>query len=183
MGGLTYGVTTEEMAAAFGAFANSGIYTKPRTITKILSNDGTEVIVDNPSESNVAMKETTAYLMNKMLRNVVSSGGTGSAASFSGMTIAGKTGTTTNNFDRYFVGYTPYYSAAVWVGYAKGGEKITASGNLAARVWKMVMEQVHEGLENKSFPDKPAGIVTVQVCADCGLKPSALVPRITGVAG
>ena len=174
MGGLTYGVTTEEMAAAFGAFANSGIYTKPRTITKILSNDGTEVIVDNPSQSNIAMQETTAYLMNKMLRNVVSSGGTGSAASFSGMTIAGKTGTTTNNFDRYFVGYTPYYSAAVWVGYKDGGEKITASGNPAARVWKMVMEQVHEGLENKSFPDKPAGIVTVQVCADCGLKPSAL---------
>ena len=173
MGGLTYGVTTEEMAAAFGAFANSGIYTKPRTITQILSNDGTEVIVDNPRESNVAMKETTAYLMNKMLRNVVTSG-TGTAASFSGMTIAGKTGTTTNNFDRYFVGYTPYYSAAVWVGYKDGGEKITANGNPAAKIWKLVMERVHEGLENKSFPDKPAGIVTVQVCADCGLKPSAL---------
>ena len=173
MGGLTYGVTTEEMAAAFGAFANSGIYTKPRTITKILSNDGTEVIAENPSQSNIAMKETTAYLMNKMLRNVVTNG-TGTSANFSGMTIAGKTGTTTNNFDRYFVGYTPYYSAAVWVGYAKGGEKITASGNPAAKIWKLVMEQVHEGLENKSFPDKPAGIVTVQVCADCGLKPSAL---------
>ena len=173
MGGLTYGVTTEEMAAAFGAFANSGVYTKPRTITQILSNDGKEVIVDNPSESNVAMKESTAYLMNKMLRNVVTSG-TGTAANFSGMTIAGKTGTTTNNFDRYFVGYTPYYSAAVWVGYKDGGEKITADGNLAARIWKMVMEQVHEGLENKSFPDKPDGIVSVQVCADCGLKPSAL---------
>ena len=173
MGGLTYGVTTEEMAAAYGAFANSGIYSKPRTITQILSNDGKEVIVDNPVQSTVAMKESTAYLVNKMLRSVVSSG-TGTSASFSGMTIAGKTGTTTNNFDRYFVGYTPYYSAAVWIGYADGNEKITASGNFAAKVWKMVMEQVHAGLEDKSFPDQPAGIVSVQVCADCGLKPSAL---------
>ena len=173
MGGLTYGVTTEEMAAAYGAFANSGIYSKPRTITQILSNDGKEVIVDNPVQSNVAMDESTAYLMNKMLRSVVSSG-TGTSASFSGMTIAGKTGTTTNNYDRYFVGYTPYYSAAVWIGYASGNEKITASGNPAAKIWKLVMEQVHEGLEDKSFPDKPAGIVSVQVCADCGLLPSSL---------
>ena len=173
MGGLTYGVTTEEMAAAYGAFANSGIYNKPRTITQILSNDGKEVIVDNPVQSSVAMKESTAYLMNKMLRSVVTSG-TGTAANFSGMTIAGKTGTTSNNFDRYFVGYTPYYSAAVWIGYAEGNEKITASGNPAAKIWKLVMEQVHEGLEDKSFPDKPAGIVSVSVCADCGLKPSAL---------
>ena len=174
MGGLTYGVTTEEMAAAYGAFANSGIYSKPRTITQILSNDGKEVIVDNPVQSSVAMKESTAYLITKMLRSVVSGGGTGSSANFSGMTIAGKTGTTTNNFDRYFVGYTPYYSAAVWIGYADGNERITAGGNLAARFWKKVMEQVHEGLEDKSFPDKPSGIVSVQVCADCGLKPSAL---------
>lgn len=173
MGGLTYGVTTEEMAAAYGAFANSGIYNKPRTITQILSNDGKEVIVDNPVQSSVAMKESTAYLMNKMLRSVVTSG-TGTSANFSGMTIAGKTGTTSNNFDRYFVGYTPYYSAAVWIGYADGNEKITASGNPAAKIWKLVMEQVHEGLEDKSFPDKPAGIVSVSVCADCGLKPSAL---------
>ena len=173
MGGLTYGVTTEEMAAAYGAFANSGIYNKPRTITQILSNDGKEVIVDNPVQSSVAMKESTAYLMNKMLRSVVTSG-TGTSANFSGMTIAGKTGTTSNNFDRYFVGYTPYYSAAVWIGYADGNEKITASGNPAAKIWKLVVEQVHEGLEDKSFPDKPAGIVSVSVCADCGLKPSAL---------
>lgn len=168
MGGLTYGVTTEEMAAAFGAFANSGIYTYPRTITKILDNDG-NVVADNTSRSQVAMKETTAYLMNKMLRSVVS-GGTGGSASFSGMTIAGKTGTTNDNFDRYFVGYTPYYSAAVWVGYAQSNEKINAgSKNPAALVWKQIMEQIHANLENKSFPERPSGITSVTVCMDCGL--------------
>ena len=173
MGGLTYGVTTEEMAAAFAAFANSGIYTKPRTITEIRAADNKEVIVDNSSRSTPAMKESTAYLMNKMLRSVVTNG-TGGGANFSGMTIAGKTGTTSNNFDRYFAGYTPYYSAAVWVGYAESPERIRADINPAAKIWRLVMQPIHEGLENKSFPEKPSGIVSVQVCADCGLKPSAL---------
>lgn len=175
MGGLTYGVTTVEMAAAYSAFANQGIYTKPRLVTKIWNNDRTEVVVDNDSgvRSWPAMKETTAWLVNKMLRSVVTSG-TGTRAAFDGMPIAGKTGTTTNNFDRYFVGYTPYYSAAVWIGYRDKDEKITAKGNPAAVIWKTVMEPLHEGLEERSFPDKPEGIVRVEVCADCGLKPSAL---------
>lgn len=169
MGGLTYGVTTVEMAAAFGAFANEGIYSEPRCITKIVGNDGKEIIVENPVQSRVAMKETTAYLMNRMLRNVVTSG-TGGSANFDGMTIGGKTGTTSNNFDRYFVGYTPYYSAAVWVGYSESNEKINAgSKNPAALVWKQIMQEIHQGLENKSFFAKPDGITTVTVCADCGL--------------
>ena len=173
MGGLTYGVTTEEMAAAFGAFANEGIYNRPRTVTRIENNDHTEVVVDNSVQSRPAMKESTAYLMNKMLKSVVSSG-TGTSARFDGMTIAGKTGTTSDNFDRYFVGYTPYYSAAVWVGYRDGNEKINAKGNPAALVWKLVMEQIHQGLENKDFPENPGGITTTQLCADCGLKAGAL---------
>lgn len=173
MGGLTYGVTTEEMAAAFGAFANQGVYTKPRTISEIRLNDNATVLVDNASESRVAMKETTAYLMNKLLTSVVS-GGTGGSASFSGMSIAGKTGTTSNNYDRYFVGYTPYYSAAVWVGYSESNEKIVASSNPAAKVWKLIMEQIHENLENKSFFERPSGITTVTVCAESGLLPGEL---------
>ena len=174
MGGLTYGVTTVEMAAAYGAFVNEGVYTAPRTVTRIESNDHSEVIVDNSPASTVAMKKTTAYLMNKMLRNAVTSG-TGGSAAISGMTVAGKTGTTNDNYDRYFAGYTPYYSAAVWVGYKDKPEYIPAgSKNPAALAWKMVMEKVHEGLEDKSFFERPEGITSVQVCADCGLKPSAL---------
>ena len=90
------------------------------------------------------------------------------------MTVAGKTGTTNDNYDRYFAGYTPYYSAAVWVGYKDKPEYIPAgSKNPAALAWKMVMEKVHEGLEDKGFFERPEGITSVQVCADCGLKPSA----------
>ena len=170
MGGLTYGVSTVDMAAAFASFANSGIYSPPRTITQILGNDGKEIVVDNTIvESRMAMKESTAYLMNNMLRKVVSSG-TGASASFDGMAIAGKTGTTSNNFDRYFVGYTPYYSAAVWVGYAQSNEKINSgTKNPAALVWKMIMEEVHKELEKRSFPEAPSNIVKVRLCSDCGM--------------
>ena len=174
MGGLTYGVTTVEMAAAYAAFANSGIYSPPRTITQILGNDSKEVIVDNTIvESRVAMKESTAYLINSMLRSVITDG-TGTSANFGGMTIAGKTGTTSNNFDRYFVGYTPYYSAAVWVGYSQSNEKVNAgTKNPAALVWKQIMEEIHKELEKRSFPEAPSNIVKVRLCSDCGLLATA----------
>ncbi len=174
MGGLTYGVTTEEMAAAYGAFLNEGIYTPPRTIVRIESNDHSEIIVDNTPESTVAMKKTTAYLMTKMLRSVVT-GGTGTAARIDNMIVAGKTGTTNDKYDRYFAGFSPYYSAAVWVGYKDKAERIDSGKvNPALAAWKMVMEKIHENLEDPGFPDRPDGIVSVQVCADCGKIPVAL---------
>ena len=166
MGGLTYGLSTVEMAAAYSAFANRGTYTEPRTYIRVEDAEG-NVILENESRSHVAMKETTAYLMNDMLKNAVNYG-TGSSAKFSGMTIAGKTGTTSNNYDRYFVGYTPYYTAAVWTGY-ENPEKISYSGNPAITMWKKVMQQVHQDLPNKDFEKTSEGLTTVKVCADSGL--------------
>ena len=161
MGGLTYGLSTVEMAAAFSAFANNGVYNEPRTYVKVLANDNTTVVLENEPEQRVAMKETTAYLMTDMLQEAVY--GTGGAARFSGMHIAGKTGTTNDNFDRYFVGYTPYYCAAVWVGY-KNNERISYSVNPAASLWKQVMEKVHADLPDKSFDRPSSGLTTVTVC-------------------
>ena len=166
LGGLTHGLDTMEMAAAYACFANNGIYNEPRTYLKVEDSEG-NVILENESESHVAMKETTAYLMNQMLKSVIT-GGTGTSANFGGMTIAGKTGTTSDNYDRYFVGYTPYYVAAVWTGYEQP-EKISYSGNPAITMWKKVMQQVHADLPNKDF-DKPAsGLETVTICRDSGL--------------
>ncbi len=170
MGGLTHGLNTVEMAAAFASFANMGIYNTPRTYLRVEDAEG-NVILENESESHAAMQESTAYLMNQMLKNAVNAG-TGTSARFSGMTIAGKTGTTSDNFDRYFVGYTPYYVAAVWTGYEKP-EKISYSGNPAITMWKKVMQQVHEGLESKDFQKPSEGLETITVCADSGLRCTA----------
>ena len=166
MGGLTYGLNTVEMAAAYATFANSGIYTEPRTYLRVEDADG-NVILENESKTHVAMKESTAYLMNDMLKNAVNAG-TGTAAKFGGMTIAGKTGTTSKNNDRYFVGYTPYYVAAVWTGYEQP-ENISYTGNPAITMWKKVMQPLHDDLANKDFVKPTEGLTTVTICADSGL--------------
>ena len=166
LGGLHRGLSTIEMAAAFSCFANGGIYNQPRTYTQVLDKDG-NVLLENSGESHVAMKETTAYLMTKMLKSAVDAG-TGSRAKFSGMSIAGKTGTTNDNYDRYFVGYTPYYVAAVWTGY-KSNARISYSGNPAITMWRKVMEPIHQELANKSFSKPSSGLTTVSLCADSGL--------------
>ncbi len=165
LGGLDRGVTTEEMAAAFGAFANEGVYTAPRTFIRVEDPDG-NVIIENEAKSSVAMKDTTAALMNSLLQEVVNAG-TGYEGRISGMHVAGKTGTTNNDQDRYFVGYTPYYSCAVWVGYAHN-QRIVASGNPAASMWQKVMSRIHEGLADKDF-FSCSGLTRVSVCADSGM--------------
>ena len=166
LGGYARGVTTEEMAAAYGAFVNEGIYTKPRTFIRVEDNAG-NVILENDIQSNVAMKASTAALMNSVLQDVVS-WGTGSAANFEGMTLAGKTGTTNDLKDRYFVGYSPYYVAACWVGYESNSRVSSGGVNPAVALWKNVMSQIHAGLEKKSF-FSCADLVQVSVCSDSGM--------------
>lgn len=165
LGGLQRGVTTEEMAAAYAMFVNDGVYTKPRTFVRVEDSNG-NVIIDNTSESRTAIKASTAYLMRSLLQSVVSSG-TGSGAYFSGMSIGGKTGTTDDSRDRYFVGFTPYYSAAVWCGY-KSNEVVYAGGNPCSVLWRQVMSRIHEDLADTGFHGA-TGVTTVTVCSDSGL--------------
>ena len=140
LGGLSLGVSTRDMATAFATFPNDGVYREARTFTRVEDADG-NVILDNTREEEQAIKDTTAYYMNYMLTNVVSSGG-GYEARISGMTVAGKTGTTDTKDNRWFVGYTPYYTAAVWVGYETPA-RVQASGNPAAQMFQKVMAPIH----------------------------------------
>lgn len=168
MGGLTKGVTVKAMAQAYATFANEGVYREARTYTKVVDSDG-KVVLDNTQQSHVAMKDMTAWYITYMLENTVESG-TGTAAQIANMTVAGKTGTTTSDFDRWFAGYTPYYTGVVWCGYDDPEEVVLtdSSTNPAIVLWQKVMEQVHGGLANKEF-NKPTNVVECTVCRDSGL--------------
>ena len=169
LGGLTDGVSTYEMAAAYATFANNGIYREPTTYLRVIDSDDT-VLLDNSSYvGEPVLQEDTVFYINTMLKNVIKAG-TGHDANFSGMTIAGKTGTTTSNNDKWFVGYSPYYTAAVWVGYDQQ-ERIPSGSYLGAQMWKKVMQPLHEGLENKDF-QQPSNLVTQYYCKDSGMLPT-----------
>ena len=165
LGGFEKGVTTEEMAAAYAAFVNEGVYTKPRTFIRVEDANG-NVVLENEAQSTVAMKNTTAAIINHLLQEAALNG-TGYEAQFSGMHIAGKTGSTNSNKDRYFVGYTPYYSCAVWAGY-EHNQRIVASGNPCSAVFRKVMSAIHADLADKDF-FSCSGLTSVAVCADSGM--------------
>lgn len=168
LGGLTKGISVMEITAAYAAFPNGGEYVKPYTFTKICDQNG-RVILENKVERNTAMSENTAAIMNSMLHSAATAG-TGSSANFGTTAVAGKTGTTSDDKDRWFVGYTHYYTAGVWFGYDIPAT-IYASGNPAARAWKAVMKDVHSGLSYKSF-SRPSGLVSASACAETGKAPT-----------
>ena len=169
LGGLTHGVSPYEMAAAYAAFPSMGRYVPPTTYSKVVDADG-NVLLDNTDKGTYILKESTAYYMNTLLQGVITQG-TGRSAALPGMPVAGKTGTTTNEKDLWFVGYTPYYTAAVWAGYDRQ-EQMRGVGRPAMNLWKKVMGQIHEGLEYKDF-DLPSDVelVTASYCLDSGLQP------------
>ncbi len=168
LGGLTDGMSTYDMAAAYAVFPRGGIYYSPQTYTKVYDSDG-NILLEKTQIREAVLKAKTTFYMNEMLENVVMYG-TGRAANFSGMTIAGKTGTTSSRKDLWFAGYTPYYSAAVWTGYDRQEAVHNVSGNPSARLFKQVMQKVHEGLAFKKFtvPDANS-LVTVSYCSVSGL--------------
>ena len=148
LGQLTNGITVREMAQAYCAFVNDGIFTRSRTYTRVTDSSG-NIVLDNTPRTNVAFRPNTAYVMTYMMQNAVESG-TGGAAYLGIMPVAGKTGTSGENKDRWFVGCTPYYVAAVWTGYDTP-ETINVWNNPAARIWRDVMYPIHAGLEYRTF--------------------------------
>lgn len=166
LGGITRGVTNLELTAAYAAIANGGTYIKPRLYTKIIDHDG-NVLIDNQPQEKEALQKTTAWLLTNAMQDVMTIG-TGKLANFEGMTLAGKSGTTTKNKDALFAGFSPYYSLVVWGGFDDNTEQDNGTTSYPKLIWRSVMSQIHEGLKNKKFK-KPSGIQTAEVCKKSGM--------------
>ena len=184
LGGLTNGVKPLEMSTAYSAIANGGMYIEPSSYTKICDKDG-NVILDKKPQKSRAFSEETSFLMQELLKGVVTQG-TAAGSAIPGMDTCGKTGTTDDNKDKWFIGFTPYYCATVWVGYDKP-KVINTGTNPAIKVWKDIMLDIHEDLSNEKF-DVPSGIIKANVCgftgkyasAGCGISHYANKKFLTG---
>ncbi|MBQ6936479.1 MAG: transglycosylase domain-containing protein, partial [Clostridia bacterium] len=167
VGGVSDGMTTLEMTAAYAMFGNNGYYFEPYCYYKVTNSDGTETLLtDGDSKGEQVISESTAGVMRNMLRTV-SYSGTGSGNRIPGVDNFCKTGTTSDEKDRWYVGGTPYYVAAVWYGYDKPKEIKGVSGNPAGRIYKKILTELHEDLPDKSFPSA-SGVVARKYCKITG---------------
>lgn len=166
LGGLTRGVTPLEIASAYGVLANGGVRVEPLAIIKVVDRNG-KVIEETLPRERVVVNERSAYLLTDMLRGAINQG-TGAGAYF-GRPAAGKTGTTSDYKDAWFVGYTPDLAAAVWMGYDNADylSGITG-GTIPATIWQSFMREASTKYVARDFV-KPSGIVTARISTQDGL--------------
>ncbi|MFC5700017.1 PBP1A family penicillin-binding protein [Cohnella faecalis] len=168
LGGLTNGVTPLEMVTAYGAFANGGTLQNPHSVLEIKDKNNKTIYTYDPPKAKQVMAQETSYYVTQIMQGVTQTGGTGVKAKISGRPVAGKTGTTqlgikgvssSGNRDVWFVGYTPEWTAAVWMGYDKTDENhyVKQSSGQAAAMFAAVMSKGLEGKAKKSFP-KPGNV-------------------------
>ena len=167
IGGMTNGISPLEMAAAYATIANNGEYISPTFYSKVTDVNGAVVLTPNQTKERV-ISEGNAYLTKDILTEpVVGGSGTAKYCSIPGMSVAAKTGTTNDDYDRWLCGFTEYYAAATWYGFDKQETVYFGGSNPAGRLWSNIMKDIHEPLENAKFK-KPASIVTATVCKDTG---------------
>ena len=170
-GGTHIGVTVRDMTAAFQIFGNGGKYNKPYTYFYVTDRNG-NIILDNRHNKPVqAIKSETATIMNRLLRNVViGSRGTGRGANIPDWDVIGKTGTTNDDFDSWFIGVTPYTSSGIWIGY-NTPRRIYETGS-AIRIWRSIMSKYLSSKEKKDFAFDP-NVVAANYCPATGKLSSA----------
>lgn len=166
MGAQTWGVSVRDMAGAYATFANDGIRRDERTFTKVYDSEG-NLILDNTQNQEQILGEKAINYMNYCLVRATT-GGTGHEADLRGMTVAGKTGSTSGFKDRWYCGFTGYYTAAIWTGFDEPEEIRGISGNPAAQLFKKVMAPLHEGKARIPLYDS-SKFQTVRICLDSGL--------------
>ncbi|EOU1840136.1 transglycosylase domain-containing protein [Clostridium perfringens] len=166
------GGNTYTLASAFGVFGNNGVKTNAKLYTKVLDSHGNLLLDTSTPEEIKIFSPQTSYIVYDMLKDQVESG-SAKPAKFGNIPVAGKTGTTTGDKDYLFAGLTPYYSAAIWIGYDKPREMRTSSGIVTSPIFGKIMGLAHKGLQYKEV-EQPSGISKIAVCMDSGLKPTSL---------
>lgn len=164
LGGTHGGVTNLEITAAYSAIANNGVYLEPVYYTKILDRSG-NVLLERVQEQHTAVQPETAALLTSAMEGVLGSAGTGAQAAFPGMSLAGKSGTSSDLRDLWFVGYSPYYACGVWGGYDDFSAQ--SSGGHVKKIWKAVMQQAHADLSDREFSGTES-LVSRTICTKCG---------------
>ena len=166
LGGLTYGVTNMELTSAYASIANGGTYQKPVLYTKVVDHNG-NILLSNTQKGKRVMKESTAFLLTDAMKDVITKGTGKSAKLSSSMAVVGKSGTTSNSYDYWFSGYTPYHTASVWMGYDKNTN--FASDNTHKKIWAKVMNEIIKTKQEQTTDfKKPADIVKAKVCKESG---------------
>jgi penicillin-binding protein 1A len=155
LGGTSGGVTTLESAAAYAIFGNGGLYYEPTFYTKVTDQKGNIVLEKNP-RPKTAIGDDTAMIMNKLLQTVIygkNGTATSVASSVKKMKLFGKTGTSSSDNDKWFVGGSPYYVVSSWCGYATMQKMPSANLSIAKNQWSTVMSKIHKGLKEKDYPE------------------------------
>ena len=158
LGGMTKGISPLEMTAAYETFANGGTYTKPRFYSRILDGND-EVVHENEIEEERIYDDSVAWIMTDILKSAVEKG-TGQNAKVKGQDVAGKTGTTSSQFDVWFSGFTPRYSMALWMG-SDVNIALANYSSAAAAFWSEIMTSVCKDLPSEKFPEMPVSVVKV----------------------
>lgn len=170
------GINIIEFTAAYAAIANKGVYQKPISFTRVLDRNRNEILNNqNFQISRRVFSESTAFIVTEWLKQAASPRGTGSRAMFGEMPVAGKTGTNQGRRGVMFSGFTPYYTATVWIGHDRlqSLSNDATAGSFAAPLWRVVMEPIHANLESVPFFSQvPEGVVQVQVCGISGNLPN-----------
>ena len=158
LGGMTSGISPLELTAAYAVFPNGGTYKEPITYTKILGPDD-ELLFDKKAKEEQVYDEGVAWIMTDILRTVVTQG-IATNASIGSQPVGGKTGTTDNQFDIWFCGFTPQYTAALWMGNDVNIE-LSAGSSQTASFWSEVMSRVCANIPYASFREKPENVISV----------------------
>lgn len=169
LGGITNGILNIELNAAYASIANKGVYIEPKLYTYVEDSDGNIILDNRENNERRVLSEQTCFLLTDAMTDCVKIG-TGTRAKFADMSIAGKTGTTSNAQDVWFAGFTPYYTASIWAGYDNNAELTDAEQRLPTVLFRAVMERVHENLPDPGF-EIPEGIEKVTICSKSGKLP------------